>query len=50
MRLQEDELRKYFERHKDTWEPTARKTDVFAEKTWQLSQRSTHEGTTGALS
>ena len=36
--LAEDGLKQCFERHKTSWEPAARKTDVIAEKAWQLSQ------------
>ena len=33
-------MRQCFERHKETWEPTARKTEAIAEKAWHISQSS----------
>ena len=42
--LQEADLRQYFERQKETWEPTARKTEAFADKARLLAQISHTRG------
>ena len=42
--LQEADLRQHFEKHKEMWEPKARKTEAVADKAWHLTQISHTRG------